>query len=251
MERFNVAIVGGGPGCLAIMDMITADRLRQLRMDLIGLADVNPEAPGMKAAQGLNIFTTEDYHNLFALEGLNLILELTGRPEISKALEEEKPSHVHLIDHTVARLFWDLEQLEGEKRNAEREAEKKRLKAVGTLLKDMMHLEEEKRIAESEAERRVRVERDRTTRILNGLSEAVIVLNKDYVIEHANETFLRAFGSGDEELVGKKCFEVIFNQEDFCEEVFGPQIDDTLKTLGTSRKEYSFQRDGDGIYWIR
>ncbi|NIR16113.1 MAG: hypothetical protein GWN86_20205, partial [Desulfobacterales bacterium] len=183
MERFNVAIVGGGPSCVAIMDMISADRLRQLRMDLIGLADVNPEAPGMKAAQDLNVFTTTDYHDLFALEGLNLILELTGRREISKALEEEKPSQVHLIDHTVARLFWDIEQLEEEKRYAEREAEKKRLKAVGTLLKDMMHLEEEKRNAESEAERRVRVERDRTTRILNGLSEAVVVLNKGYVIE--------------------------------------------------------------------
>lgn len=249
MERFNVAIVGGGPSCVAIMDMISADRLRQLRMDLIGLADVNPEAPGMKAAQDLNVFTTTDYHDLFALEGLNLILELTGRREISKALEEEKPSQAHLIDHTVARLFWDIEQLEEEKRNAEREAEKKRLKAVGTLLKDMMHLEEEKRNAESEAERRVRVERDRTTRILNGLSEAVVVLNKDYVIEHANETFLKAFGSEDEEMVGKKCFEVIFNQEDFCEVVFGPEIDDTLKTLGTSRKEYSFQRNGEGVYW--
>ena len=131
MERFNVAIVGGGPGCLAIMDMISADRLRQLRMDLIGLADINPEAPGMKAAQALHIFTTNDYHDLFDLEDLNLILELTGRQEISKALEEEKPSQVHLIDHTVARLFWDIEQLEEEKRNAQREAEKKTVKGCG------------------------------------------------------------------------------------------------------------------------
>jgi PAS domain S-box-containing protein len=218
-------------------------------MDLIGLADIDPEAPGIKRAQALNIFTSNDYHDLFELEDLNLILELTGRKEISKALEEEKPSQVHLIDHTVAGLFWDIEQLEEEKRNAEREAEKKQLKAVGTLLKDMMQLEEEKRNAESEAERRVRVERDRTTRILNGLNEAVVVLSKDYVIEHANETFLKEFGADDERVVGKKCFEVTFNQEDFCKQVFGPQVEDTLNTLKTSRKEYTYQRNGDGVYW--
>lgn len=249
MERFNVAIVGGGPGCLDIMDMISGERWRQLRMNLIGLADIDREAPGMKRAQALNVFTTNDYHDLFALEDLNLILELTGREEISRALEEEKPPHVHLIDHAVARLFWDMEQLEEERRDAEREMEKKRLKAVGTLLKDMMQLEEEKRNAEREAEKRIIAERDNTARILNGLTEAVMVLNKDHVIEHANETFLREFGADDEEVVGKKCFEVIFNREDFCEEVFGPMVDDTLNTLKTGRKEYSFQRNGDGVYW--
>jgi PAS domain S-box-containing protein len=218
-------------------------------MDLIGLADINSEAPGMKAAQALHIFTTNDYHDLFELEDLNLILELTGRREISKALEEEKPSQVHLIDHTVARLFWDIERLEEEKRNAQREAEKKRLKAVGTLLKDMIQLEEEKRNAESEAERRVRGERDKTTRILNGLTEAVVVLSKDHVIEHANETFLEEFGADSEAVVGKKCLEVIFTQGNFCEEVFGPLVDHTLNTLKTSRKEYSFQHNGDEAYW--
>jgi PAS domain S-box-containing protein len=218
-------------------------------MDLIGLADINPEAPGIKRAQALNVFTTNDYHDLYDLEDLNLILELTGRQKISKALEEEKPSQVHLIDHTVARLFWDMAQLEEEKRNAEREAEKKRLKAVGTLLKDMMRLEEAKRHAESEAERRVRVERDRTTRILNGLTEAVVVLSRDHVLEHANVTFLEEFVAHGEEVVGKSCSEIIFIQDDFCENVFGPMVDDTLNTLKTNRKEYSFQRNGDGVYW--
>lgn len=249
MERLNVAIVGGGPGCLAIIDMISADRPRQLPMNLIGLADINLEAPGIKHAQALDIFTTTDYHDLFGLKNLNLILELTGRQEISRALQQEKPPHVQLIDHKVARLFWDIMQLEEEKRNAERESEKKRLKAVGTLLQDMMELEEEKLTAEKEAERRVRDERDRTTRILNGLTEAVIVLNKDRVIEHANETFLKEFGAGHDKVIGKRCFEIIFNRRDICEDIFCPMIDHTLKTLSTSRKEYSFRRNGEGVYW--
>ena len=249
MERFNVAIVGGGPGCLAIMDMISADRLRQLRMNLIGLADINPEAPGMKRAQALGIFASTDYHDLLDLSDLNLILELTGREEISQSLQEEKPPGVRLIDHSVARLFWDIMQLEEEKREAEREAEKKRLKAVGTLIKDIMQLEEEKLSAEREAEERLRAERDRTAGILNGLTEAVIVLNRDHVIEDANETFLKEFGGDHENVIGKKCSEVRFNQEESCEDVLCPMADYTLSTLSTSRREYAFRRDGEGVYW--
>ena len=74
-ERFNVALVGGGPGGLAIMDMIPTDLLRQLQMNLIGVADVDPEAPGIKHAQTLGILTTTDYHDLFALKDLNLIVD--------------------------------------------------------------------------------------------------------------------------------------------------------------------------------
>jgi hypothetical protein len=47
----NVAIVGGGPGCKAIMDMIFAEKLSQLRMQLVGVACTNPEAAGYLYAQ--------------------------------------------------------------------------------------------------------------------------------------------------------------------------------------------------------
>ncbi|UCF57089.1 MAG: PAS domain S-box protein [Deltaproteobacteria bacterium] len=249
METFNVVIVGGGPGCLAIMDMIASDRLRQLRMNLMGVADINPEAPGIRRAQALNVFTTTDYRDLFALKELNLILELTGSEEVSRSIQEKKPLHLQFIDHNAARLFWDIIQLEEEKRNAEREAEKKRLKAVGTLLKDMMQLEEEKLNAEKKAEKRIRAERDDTAKILNGLTEAVIVLNKDHVIEHANETFLKEFGAGHEKIIGKKCFEIIINRQQSCEDLFCPMVDRTLNTLSTNRKEYTFRRNGEGVYW--
>ena len=45
MKVFNVVIVGAGHGCLAIMDLLSVDSHRQLRMKLIGVADIDPEAP--------------------------------------------------------------------------------------------------------------------------------------------------------------------------------------------------------------
>jgi len=120
MKTFNVAIVGGGPGCLAIMDMISQDRFRQLQMHLVGVADNNSAAPALLRAQALGIYTTHDYRHLFALPHLDLIIELTGNAALSQVIENEKPDHVQFMNHVVARLFWDFIRLEEEKITSEK-----------------------------------------------------------------------------------------------------------------------------------
>jgi PAS domain S-box-containing protein len=248
MKEFNVAIVGAGSGCLAIMDLLSMKGHRQLRMKLIGVADIDPEAPGIKRAKALDVFTTTDYHDFFSMEDLNLILELTGDDEISKSIQAEKPDHVQFMDHTVSRLFWDIIHLEEEKLIPESEA-KKQIKAVSRLFMDMIDLEEEKLIAEKEAEARIKAERDNTARILDGLSEAVVVLNKKYHIESANESFLREFGAGCETVLGAPCYEIIFNQTEPCNDSFCPLVDLAVDTQKTIRKEFEFHRNGSTRYY--
>ena len=108
----NVAIVGGGPGCKAIMDMIFAAKLSQLRMKLIGVACNNPKAVGYRYAQEKNIYTTSAYSDLYELKDLNMIIELTGRPQVANEISRTKPDHIRLMDHVAARLFWDVFQIE-------------------------------------------------------------------------------------------------------------------------------------------
>ena len=62
-QKLNVAIVGGGPGCKAIMEMIFAEKPSQLRMKLIGVASTNPEAVGYCHAKEKGIYTTDDYQD--------------------------------------------------------------------------------------------------------------------------------------------------------------------------------------------
>jgi len=118
-KALNVAIVGGGPGCKAIMDIIFAEKLSQLRMKLIGVASTNPEAVGYQYAQEKGIFTTKDYRDFYGLKELNMIIELTGCDDVANQVGRTKPDHVRLMDHVAARLFWDVFQVE-EKRIAER-----------------------------------------------------------------------------------------------------------------------------------
>ncbi len=136
-RTFNVAIVGGGPGCKAIMDMIFAEKLSQLRMNLIGLASTNPDTMGYRYAQERGIYTTKDYRDLYKLKDLNMIIELTGLNEVAKEIAETKPPGVRFIDHDTARVFWDLFQIE-EERIAERRRSELEARRTLSLLRSTL-----------------------------------------------------------------------------------------------------------------
>ncbi|MBW1744445.1 MAG: hypothetical protein JRJ47_13605, partial [Deltaproteobacteria bacterium] len=119
-KHLNVAIVGGGPGCKAIMDMIFTKKLLQLQMKLVGVADTNADAVGCLLAQDKGIFTTKDYRELYEIEHLHMIIELTGREEVANEIYRTKPEHIRVMDHVAARLFWDVFRIE-EQSLAERE----------------------------------------------------------------------------------------------------------------------------------
>ena len=107
------AIVGGGRGCEAILRMVQEDTLERFRMSIVGVADRNAEAPGVRYAHEMGIErVTTDYWDLYTIPNLDLIIELTGSDKVRDELELTRPRHVRLIDHIAARLFWELHQAE-------------------------------------------------------------------------------------------------------------------------------------------
>jgi signal transduction histidine kinase len=139
----NVAIVGGGPGCKAIMEMIFAQELSELSMRVVGVACTNPKAVGYRYAQKMGIHTTEDYRNLYDVKDLNMLIELTGRDEVAREISRTKPDHVHFMDHVGARLFWDIFQIQ-KQRIAERQRAEELLREA--------HNQLEKRVEERTCE---------------------------------------------------------------------------------------------------
>ena len=119
----NVAVVGGGPGCRAIMDMIFAEKLSQLRMRLIGVACTNPGAVGYRYAEEKGIYTSTNYLDLYELPKLHMIIELTGRDEVANEIYRTKPDHIRVMGNVAARLFWDVFQIEEERIRERSEAE--------------------------------------------------------------------------------------------------------------------------------
>ena len=136
-KQLNVGIVGGGPGCKAIIDVILAKGLSQLQMKLIGVACTNPEAEGYRYAREKGVYITRDYTDLYKFKDLNMIIELTGREEIANGICETKPDHVRLMDHVAARLFWDVFKIQ-EEGIAQREQAEKELKEYRNHLEQLV-----------------------------------------------------------------------------------------------------------------
>jgi len=191
-RKLNVAIVGGGPGCKAIMDMIFAEKLSQLQMKLVGVASTNPKAPGYRYAQEMGVYATEDYHDLYAFEGLNMIIELTGREDVANEISRTKPESVRLMDHVAAHLFWDVFQIEeqglGERKRAEEalrkahgELEKRVKERTATLAKTAeqlkLELTERKRM-EGALRQSEEILRTINVELAQGLSEVFKALNE-------------------------------------------------------------------------
>ncbi len=176
-QVLKVAIVGGGSGCKAIIEMILAKKLRQLRMKPIGVADINPNAVGYCYAQEKGIYTTQNYRDLYELEGLNLIVELTGQEALANEIFRTKPKDVRLMGNVAARLFWDVFWIE-EQRIEERKRVEKSLKADGRFLQN----------------------------VFDAIQDGVTVVDCDFNVVRINPWVEKMFASR-KPLVGKKCYE--------------------------------------------
>ena len=178
-KRVNVAIVGGGPGCKAIMDMIFTEKLSQLRMGLIGIASTNPKSAGYLYGKEKGIYTTHNYRDLYNLDDLNIIIELTGRDDVANEIARTKPDHVRFMDHAAARVFWDVFQV-GEERIAQCDRSEEAAKSAYAEL----------------------------NQIFETSAGGMRVIDKDFNIRRVNKTFLSMVGLSQDEAVGKKCYDV-------------------------------------------
>jgi len=121
----KAAIIGGGKACDDLLVLFSQERLSRLNMEIVGVADRIPTAPGISRAKAMGIFTTHDFKELYGIPGLNLLIELTGSNRVREELIRTKPLDISSIDHRGARLLWDLVQIETEKQIVQREGEQK------------------------------------------------------------------------------------------------------------------------------
>ncbi len=179
-SRVVTAIIGGGGGCEVILRMVQEDTLGRFRMSIEGVADRNPDAPGMCYARQNGVaLVTSDYRELYKIPNLGLLIELTGSDEVRDEIDRTRPRHVRLIDHFAARLFWELH-------------------------------EAEEAIIEQRTEMRERVQRERDwiTQIFDSIPDEVIVIDTEMVIQQANASFLKNNRVTIEEIRGRYCYDV-------------------------------------------
>jgi len=203
----KAGIVGGGKACFDLLQYLMEGRLSHLRLEILGVADPNPKAPGYLLAKELGIFVTHDFKELYNLPGLNLLIELTGSMAIREQMIRTKPLEVSSIDHRGARLIWDLVQMELEKQKIQHEAEQKITK-----------------------------ERDWVQKILDSIPDQLMVLTPQYEIVGANKRFLDATGLDRDAVLFKKCYEIPHPSSKVC---FMREKDCPLKKVLETKDKYT------------
>jgi PAS domain S-box-containing protein len=112
IENAKIAIVGGGRFCDKLLRHLLGEHFSGRHPEVLGVADLNPDAAGITHAREQGIHTCTDYREIIDLKGLETIVEVTWDLDLARTIARRKPAGVELIDHQDSRFLWDLLQLE-------------------------------------------------------------------------------------------------------------------------------------------
>jgi transcriptional regulator with PAS, ATPase and Fis domain len=98
----RIVLVGAGHGGSALIEIFHNDP----RVKIVGIADINPNAPALDRAKRLKIQTASDYHQLLE-QDVDLIIDVTGNPAVHEALKAN-PKKIEVMGMLSAMFMWQL-----------------------------------------------------------------------------------------------------------------------------------------------
>ena len=129
----RVAIIGAGRGGTALLD-----GLHQIgTVEIAGIADRNPSAPGLTRARELNVPVYDRVADLIRQQGLHLVMDVTGDPAMEPILHEQLPLGTDLLSGQASRLLWTLVRHEAHLQTELLHAEK--LAGIGSFAAGIAH----------------------------------------------------------------------------------------------------------------
>jgi two-component system NtrC family sensor kinase len=183
-------IIGGGRGCVAVLDLLEQGKLGSLSPQIVAVADIDPAAPGMQIARRRGWLALPDLEAGLALEKLELVLELTGSEDVLTRVRHGLPPGVRLVDHVIAGLFWDLERMN---------------RALSEQLREQQELKA--RMAGDRAE---------LQEILDTIPDAVMVVDPDLRVLRVNRRFEELTGESRQAVAGRGCRQIQCDAGELC-----------------------------------
>ncbi len=115
----NIAIIGGGKGGTTMLSAFS--QIDEFR--ILGVCDVNPEAPALQLARQIGIAAFNDIGVMLEQQGLEVIIEATGVNKVREIAAELKPPDALMVDSTVANIMMTF--MEGHEKVLKRSRSKK------------------------------------------------------------------------------------------------------------------------------
>ena len=206
--KSNIAIVGGGKFCRQLLQLLFSDYFKEDAFQILGIADKNTQAEGIVYAEKMGIFTTADYNELYRLDDLQMLIDITTDVKLAIVINASKPEGVKFIDPVESRTIWTSLQVEKEKRRALQELgqNKSSVKNIDHLLEQFADRLGE--VVNERSNRYVEIERElieserAISQIIEGSTIPTFVLNKDHIVTYWNTAMEKLTGVSAETMVG-------------------------------------------------
>ena len=171
----NLAIVGGGRACKFFLDLLRSESFTYLKINIIGVCDINPEAEGLVLAKELGIYTTNNFQDLFKIKDLESIIELTGKKDVLLEIIRLRPKGVGVLEHNIGRLMRRLFEVDHRLRFTEEQ---------------------------------LVFEKNFSDFLVQQSNAAIVILNTDFEIVETNDPYLKAVNKSRENVMGANCYEI-------------------------------------------
>lgn len=129
----KVAILGAGRGGTALLDLLHLIP----SVEIVGISDRDPGAPGLSRAKNLRIPVVDRLEELVYNHGVNLIMDVTGDPEVERFVQLHKRPETEILSGSAARLLWELVRHEANLQAELFHAEK--LAGIGSFAAGLAH----------------------------------------------------------------------------------------------------------------
>lgn len=130
--KVRLGLVGAGKGGAALLRIF----LDSGGIEVVGVADPDPAAPGSVFALQRGIPVFSDFQSLFPLHP-DILVEATGLPHVLDTLIRRAPPRVEIIGAASARLLWEL--VEQRRRMEQGLVQHERLRALGQMAAGIAH----------------------------------------------------------------------------------------------------------------
>jgi two-component system NtrC family sensor kinase len=203
----NVAIMGGGRTCKFFLELLENNPFPLLDITITGVCDINPDAEGLRMAQKMGIYTTQDFRDLFKIEGLDSVVELTDSRDALLELIRHRPKGLGVIEHNIGRLLRSFVILDQSLKSVQQQL------AVKEMVTDF---------------------------IMQHTNEPVVVLSPDFRILEANEAYLKAVNRSKAQVIGALCYEVSRGLNVPCSDLASETACPMEETMRTGQSAHRF-----------
>ncbi|HXY49763.1 MAG TPA: sigma 54-interacting transcriptional regulator [Terriglobales bacterium] len=100
----RIVLVGAGKGGRALVELFHRDP----SVDIVGVADKDANAPGLALAREFGLPVSTHYQELLATKEVDLIVDVTGDPDVGGVIHRLKAERTEVIGGNAARFIWEF-----------------------------------------------------------------------------------------------------------------------------------------------